>query len=119
MENLEIKLVTEYGVDTDNSNGEPCHCCISLSLPEDEDGALVSILRDETTTVFGEVLSSCWGNWDDRTQMITITSTNWDRLSQLVDNRIKETIEILKEVKEKNEHLLDTIPKGKTITIKI
>ena len=119
MKELKIKFIKEYGVDTDNSNGEPCHCCLTLVLPEDEDGALIPILRDRNSRIFGEVLSSRWGGWSSRTATITIESTNWDRLSKLVNERINGVIEILKEVKEKNEHLSATKPENETIIMKI
>ena len=119
MKKLKIKFAMEYGIDTDNSDGEPCHCCMTLSLPEDSNGELVSILRDSTTMLFGETLSSRWGNWDDRTQTVTITSANWDKLHRLVDSRIDEAVQILKEVKEKNECLLNTVPKNGTVVIEI
>jgi len=121
MGTLKIEFKKEFHLDTDDQDGEQCHCELTVALPKDENGEVVELLRNRNRRIFGCTLSSGWGGWGpnvgEGTQ--TISAANWNKLSQLVDQKISEIDEVLREVKEENERLMAEKPEDETIVTEI
>ncbi len=128
MKKLRIEFQKVFNFDMNDQDEKQCHCELTVVLPTDEKGEVVDLLRAHNKWLFGSPLSFRWG---DRSTDIgkgsqIIRATDWDKLSRLVDHKIDEIVDLLKEVKERpgllrlrNERLLSEKPKNESIVVEI
>jgi len=101
---LQARFVVEYVYMPEES--AKCRAAVKLYLPvESGTEYIVKVLRDPDTRIFGSILSSLWGFYDNgyRFNLYTLKAKTWDELESKIRDLMDETVSKLRTVRAMNE----------------
>ncbi len=110
MKKIKIRFEKEYKYIPQRSK-EKFQCKVVLCLPAYQQENCDYLILDESlqdgdTLCFGEELYACWGGQDkskaEKWRIKEVSACSWKRVDAKAEALIKETVESLKKVKEKN-----------------
>lgn len=89
---------------------------VTMHLPVDPSNSkyIPTVLMDAETKVWDETLWADWGHLNKetgtRTRTRTFYAVSWDELKQIVETEMMAAVTKLREVRQKNEQMLASVP---------
>jgi len=89
-------------------------CDVELLLPADEEGYLITELRNQKVIVFGWELSKLWGHYDEENNVryyeLSVFGSSWDEVEERATTLINEALEKIRDVYKKNVEEINKAP---------